>query len=159
MRVVIGIGSNLGDRLATMREAVARIASIAPVLARSRVYETAPVGLVEQPSFLNAAIAVDCALEPLTLLEALLRIERELGRDRTADAVRWGPRTIDLDVLWIDGVVLDDARLEVPHPRVTERAFAMVPLLEIAPDAQDPRTGSPYAAPIDDGVRVTGLVL
>lgn len=156
---MIGLGANLGDRLTTMRDAVARIAEVTTLTARSRVYETAPVGLVEQPSFLNAAIAVECATGPLTLLEVLLRIERELGRDRTADAVRWGPRTIDLDVLWIDGVVLDDPRLVVPHPRVTERAFAMVPLLEVAPDARDPRTGSPYVAPIDDGVRVTDLVL
>lgn len=159
MRVVIGLGSNLGDRRATMRDAVRRIAHVATVTARSRVYETAPIGLVEQPSFLNAAIAVEGALGPLALLDALLRIERELGRDRSGDAVRWGPRTIDLDVLWIDGVAFDDPRLAVPHPRVTERAFAMVPLLEVAPGARDPRTGSAYFAPIDDGVRLTDLAL
>ena len=119
----------------------------------------AAVGLVDQPSFLNAAIAVDCPLAPLALLDALLQIERDLGRDRSADAVRWGPRTIDLDVLWIDGVVLDDPRLVVPHPRVEERAFAMVPLLEVAPDARNPRTGARYVAPVDESVRVTPLVV
>lgn len=142
-----------------MREAVRRIAELATVTARSRVYETAPVGLTEQPSFLNAAIAMECALDPFAMLDGLLRIERELGRDRSADAVRWGPRTIDLDVLWIEGVVLDEPRLEVPHPRVTERAFAMVPLLEVAPNARDPRTGRAYVTPVDESVRVTDLVL
>jgi 2-amino-4-hydroxy-6-hydroxymethyldihydropteridine diphosphokinase len=158
-RIVIGLGANLGDRLATMRQAAARLADVTTVLARSRVYETAPVGLVEQPPFLNAAIAVESSLPPLALLDTLLGIERELGRDRSEDAVRWGPRTIDLDVLWIEGVVLEGARLVVPHPRVQERAFAMVPLLEVAPGARDPRTGRAYVAPTDDGVRVTELVL
>jgi 2-amino-4-hydroxy-6-hydroxymethyldihydropteridine diphosphokinase len=142
-----------------MRDAVARIAERAEVRARSRVYETAPVGKLDQPSFLNAAIAVECALPPLVLLAALLGIERELGRDRSEDAVRWGPRTIDLDVLWIEGLALDDARLVVPHPRLVERAFALVPLLEVAPAAKDPRTGQPYAAPTDDGVRRTEWTL
>ena len=142
-----------------MRDAVARIAERAEVRARSHVYETAPVGKLDQPSFLNAAIAVECALSPLVLLDALLGIERELGRDRSEDAVRWGPRTIDLDVLWIEGLALDDARLVVPHPRLVERAFALVPLLEVAPAAKDPRTGQPYAAPTDDGVRRTEWTL
>ncbi|HSO35412.1 MAG TPA: 2-amino-4-hydroxy-6-hydroxymethyldihydropteridine diphosphokinase [Labilithrix sp.] len=155
----MGLGANLGDRLATMRDAVARIAERAEVRARSHVYETAPVGKLDQPSFLNAAIAVECALSPLVLLDALLGIERELGRDRSEDAVRWGPRTIDLDVLWIEGLALDDARLVVPHPRLVERAFALVPLLEVAPAAKDPRTGQPYAAPTDDGVRRTEWTL
>ena len=158
-RIVIGLGANLGDRLASMRQAEARIAEVATVRARSRVYETAPVGLVEQPPFLNAAIAVESALSPLALLDALLAIELSLGRDRSEDAVRWGPRTIDLDVLWIEGLVIEDPRLVVPHPRVTERAFAMVPLLEVAPGAKDPRTGVPYVAPVDAGVRATDLDL
>ncbi|CAN5719850.1 hypothetical protein BH11MYX4_BH11MYX4_40150 [soil metagenome] len=142
-----------------MRDAVARIAERAEVRARSHVYETAPVGKVDQPSFLNAAIAVECALPPLVLLDALLAIERELGRDRSEDAVRWGPRMIDLDVLWIEGLALDDARLVVPHPRLVERAFALVPLLEVAPDARDPRTRVGYAAPADHGVRRTEWTL
>ena len=153
-RVVIGLGANLGDRMATLKEAVARIARAARVEARSGVYETAPVGKLDQPPFLNAAIAVTCAGEsPLALLELLLGIERELGRDRGADAVRWGPRTIDLDVLWIEGRIVDDAQLVVPHPRLTERAFALVPLLEVAPAAKDPRTREPYVALAEGEIR------
>ncbi len=142
-----------------MREAIARIERVAHVRARSRVYETAPVGKTDQPVFLNAAVAVDCTLSPLALLDALLAIEKELGRTRSADVVRWGPRTIDLDVLWIEGVALDDPRLTVPHPRLAERAFALVPLLDVASGAIDPRTLAPYVAPRDDGVTLTSLTL
>jgi 2-amino-4-hydroxy-6-hydroxymethyldihydropteridine diphosphokinase len=154
-RVVLGLGANLADRLATMRAAVAAIRAVGgvEVVARSRVYETAPVGGVAQPDFLNAALLVECTLSPLRLLDELLRIERELGRDRTKDAVRWGPRAIDLDVLWIEDLVVDDARLVVPHPRLVERAFALLPLLEVAPDA-------PFVAPAShDDVRMTSLTL
>ncbi len=161
MRAVIGIGANLGDRVATMRDAVARIGELeaTTVRARSRVYETAPVGGVAQPDFLNAAVLVECTLSPLALLDALLGIERELGRDRTKDAVRWGPRAIDLDVLWIEDLVIDDARLVVPHPRLLERAFALVPLLDVAPHAVDPRDRKPLVAPSSSEIRVTPLAL
>lgn len=154
MRVVVGLGSNVGDRLANLRAAAARIAAIAPVRARSRVYETAPVGGPPQGDFLNAAIAIDWSGAPLALLEALLAIERDLGRVRGETDVRWGPRTIDLDVLWIDGLVVSDARLSVPHPRLRERAFALAPLLDVAPGAVDPQTGEAYALPRgEDAVR------
>lgn len=135
-----------------MQEALGRIASHARVLGVSRVYETDPVGGPDQPAFLNAAIAIEWEGEPLALLDALQRIELDLGRVRD---VRWGPRTLDLDVLWIaGGMHVDDARLVVPHPRLHERAFALRPLLDVAPDA-------PYAAPDIDasGVRVTDLAL
>jgi len=139
-----------------MREAVARVASVAgvTVVARSRVYETEPVGGPLQPSFLNAAIAVECMLSPDALLDELQRVEAELGRTRGAGVERWGPRMIDLDVLWIDGITLDQPRLVVPHPRLHERAFALLPLLDVAPDA--------CALPPDlsrAGVRVTSLQL
>jgi 2-amino-4-hydroxy-6-hydroxymethyldihydropteridine diphosphokinase len=140
-----------------MREAVTRIRRVAVVRARSRVYETAPVGKTDQPSFLNAAIAVEWTRSPIALLDALLAIEKELGRVRSEDTVRWGPRTIDLDVLWIEGLVLDDPRLTVPHPRLAERAFALVPMLEVVPGAIDPRTCSPYVAPRDESVKATDL--
>jgi len=156
---VIGLGANLGDRLATMREAVVRLGRVVTVRARSRVYETAPQGKTDQPSFLNAAVAVECPLAPLELLRALLAIEADLGRIRSEDAERWGPRTIDLDVLWIDGVVVDDAQLVVPHPRLIERAFALVPMLEVARGAVDPRTQAAYVAPHDDSVTPTDLTL
>lgn len=159
LRVVIGLGSNLGDRLATLREAVRAVDAIAGlrVEARSRIYETDAVGGVEQPAFLNAAICVDCTIAPRALLAALLAIEASLGRERSAETVRWGPRRIDLDVLWIDGRWVDEPGLTVPHPRVTERAFAMVPMLEVAPGAVDPQTKKLYVPPVDDGVRLTPL--
>lgn len=135
MDLVLGLGSNLGDRLANLREAVARISELAGVTitARSNVYETDPVGGPEQGAYLNAAIRVECTREPLALLDDLQAIERDLGRVRV---VRWGPRTIDIDVLWIaGGVTIAGPRLVVPHPRLHERAFAILPLLDVAPDA------------------------
>jgi 2-amino-4-hydroxy-6-hydroxymethyldihydropteridine diphosphokinase len=158
---VIGIGANLGDRLATMREAVARIERLAGLrgLARSAVYETAPVGVLDQPAFLNAAISVECTLSPRKLLDALLDIEKALGRTRGVSEVRWGPRVIDLDVLWMDGVALDDPGLVIPHPRLHERAFALVPLLEVAPHAVDPRSGALLVALPDPDVRATSFAL
>ena len=134
-----------------MREAVRRIGEHARVLAVSRVYETDPVGGPEQGPYLNAAIALVWPGEPLALLDVLQAIERDLGRTRE---VRWGPRTIDLDILWIDGrAAIASDRLVVPHPRLAERAFAILPLLDVAPHA-------PYAAPPDaPGVRVTDLAL
>jgi 2-amino-4-hydroxy-6-hydroxymethyldihydropteridine diphosphokinase len=149
VRAVVGMGSNVGDRIANLREAVLRVARFATVAGRSRVYETAPVGGPPQATFLNAAILVETELGPLALLDGLQRVERELGRTRD---VRWGPRTLDLDVLWIEGVTVQDPRLEVPHPRLASRAFALAPLLDVAPSA-------PYAAPDDPGVRVTELAL
>jgi 2-amino-4-hydroxy-6-hydroxymethyldihydropteridine diphosphokinase len=154
-RAVIGVGANLGDRLATMRAAVREIARIAPVERTSPVYATAPVGGPAQPDFLNAAILLRYGRPPVELLDALLDIEARLGRVRRD---RWGPRIVDLDVLWIEGVVLEDPRLVVPHPRLHERAFAVAPLLDVVPDARDPRTGELYVVPAGD-VRVTGDVL
>ena len=159
LNVVIGLGANLGDRLATMRAAVARIAEVATLRACSRVYATAPVGVLDQPVFLNAAIAVESTLAPDALLDVLLATERELGRVRDEDAIRWGPRRIDLDILWIDGLLIDSARLTVPHPRLAERAFALVPFLEVAPGAIDPRSGLAYAAPASPDVQLTDLRL
>lgn len=132
MIAVVGLGSNLGDRLAYLREAAARIRAVPGVVevAASRVYETAPVGGPEQGPFLNAALRVECNLSPLDLLDALQAIELALGRTRE---VRWGPRTIDLDVLWIAETTVDHPRLVVPHPRLRERAFALLPLLDVMP--------------------------
>ncbi|MBX3215136.1 MAG: 2-amino-4-hydroxy-6-hydroxymethyldihydropteridine diphosphokinase [Labilithrix sp.] len=149
-RTAIGLGANLGDRLATLREAASRVAIVAPILARSRVWETVPVGGPEQPDYLNAALLVEWSGDPLALLDALMEIEAELGRVR---GVVNGPRTIDLDVLWIDGVVVEERRLVVPHPRLHLRAFALAPMLEVAPGAIDPRDGAVLAAPLDAGVR------
>lgn len=143
LRAVIGLGSNMGDRLAHLREATARLGQHATVLATSPVYETAPVGGPPQGHFLNAALLVAFEGSPRALLDALLAIERSLGRIRLE---RWGPRTVDMDILWVDGLVVDEPGLTVPHPRLTERAFALLPMLDVAPDARDPRTGVRYEA-------------
>jgi 2-amino-4-hydroxy-6-hydroxymethyldihydropteridine diphosphokinase len=154
LRAVVGLGANLGDRLATLRAAVGDLSQVTRVLTTSRVYESAPVG-PSQPDYLNAAVLVAWDGTALELLDALLAIEQRHGRVR---GERWGPRTLDLDVLWIDGVVVDEPRLRIPHPHLAERAFAVVPLLDVAPDARDPRTGAPYVVP-DGDVTDAGVVL
>lgn len=121
----------------------------ATFVARSRTYETAPWGDVPQGPYLNAAVALEWEGSPEALLALLLRIERERGRVRD---VRYGPRTLDLDLLWVDSVVVEGAELSVPHPRLHERAFALLPLLDVAPHARDPRTGEPYRAPPAEGI-------
>jgi 2-amino-4-hydroxy-6-hydroxymethyldihydropteridine diphosphokinase len=140
---VILFGANLGDRLVTMRAAARELASFALIEATSHVYATAAVG-PPQPDYLNAAALVRYPGSPEALLDALLSIEQRLGRVR---AEKWGPRTIDLDVLWIEGTLVDTPRLTVPHPRLRERAFALAPMLELVPHARDPRTGEAYTVP------------
>lgn len=156
--LVIGLGSNLGDRLQHLRAAAVALGSAFELRARSAVYETAPVG-PPQPDYLNAAVRLYASVGVEAVLETLLAIEQRGGRVRSAGG-RWGARTIDLDLLWADGVVLATAALTVPHPRLTERAFALLPLLDVAPDARDPRTGAPFCPPPPDpGVRRTSLAL
>lgn len=141
MNVVIGLGANLGDRLATLRAASRALSELGTVEARSRIYESAPVGGPGQPDYLNAAMRLTVAMAPHELLDALQAIEHDHGRVRHE---RWAARTLDLDILWIDGEAHHSPRLEVPHPRLRERAFALAPLLDVAPDAEDPITGAPY---------------
>ena len=129
LRAVVGFGSNLGDRLATLRAARRLLEGVARVEATSRVYATAPVG-PPQPDFLNAAALVAYEGSPGRLMEALLDIEARLGRVR---AERNGPRTLDLDLLWIDGLRVESPQLVVPHPRLAERAFALAPMMEARP--------------------------
>lgn len=154
MRVVVGLGANLGDRLATMRRAVLALGRVARVEGTSRVWRTAPVG-PRQPEFLNAAALLWHQDSPQKLLLDLLAIEEELGRVRRE---RWGPRAIDLDFLWAEGVVLDTPSLTLPHPRLHERAFALAPMLELVPGACDPRSGMRYVLP-EGEVQATGDVL
>jgi 2-amino-4-hydroxy-6-hydroxymethyldihydropteridine diphosphokinase len=151
--VVIGMGSNLGDRHGYLEAAAERAREIGRIVATSPVYETAPVGGPPQGDYLNLAVRIETPLEPRALLEALLGIERSLGRKRLE---RWAARTIDLDVLWIRDVVVDEPGLRVPHPRLTERAFALLPLVDVAPDACDPRTGASYAT-LAHGIRAEGV--
>jgi 2-amino-4-hydroxy-6-hydroxymethyldihydropteridine diphosphokinase len=148
---VVGIGANLGDRLATMRAAVCELGRVAHVERTSRVYATAPVGPVPQAEFLNAAALVLYEGTPERLLDELLAIEVRLGRVRRE---KWGPRTIDLDLLWAEDVVVEGPRLKLPHPQLSVRAFALVPLLELVPDAANPRTGQRYVVVAGD-VRAT----
>jgi 2-amino-4-hydroxy-6-hydroxymethyldihydropteridine diphosphokinase len=156
MRAVVGFGANLGDRLATMRAAARALGAVARVERTSHVYATAPVG-PPQPEYLNAAALVTWAGSPEELLGALLRIEARLGRVRGEE--RFGPRTIDLDVLWIEGLALESPTLTVPHPRLTERAFALAPMLEVVPDARDPRSNEPYLLPQGEVRRTEDLLL
>lgn len=139
----LALGSNLGDRLATLQRAVELLnaRSGIDVVRSSRVYETEPVG-PPQPAYLNAVVEVLTELEPRALLKECLAVEDELGRVR---AERWGPRTIDVDVLTYDERSIDDPDLTVPHPRMHERAFVLVPLGELDPDPMLPG-GRTFAA-------------
>jgi 2-amino-4-hydroxy-6-hydroxymethyldihydropteridine diphosphokinase len=128
----IGLGSNLGEREENLLAALERLSELGPLRASS-FRETDPVGVTDQPRFLNAAAELETDLSPRDLLVKLLEIERELGRDRAAET-RWGPRTIDLDLLLYGDEVLDEPGLTVPHPRLAERRFALEPLQELAPE-------------------------
>jgi 2-amino-4-hydroxy-6-hydroxymethyldihydropteridine diphosphokinase len=133
--VIIALGGNVGDVRATFRKAVANICGMtqAALVARSSDYATPPWGEEKQDSFINACIEIETALDPHALLFTLHKIEKKFGRDR-AKETRWGPRTLDLDLIAYDDVELDKPELTLPHPRLFERAFVLVPLAEIAPD-------------------------
>jgi 2-amino-4-hydroxy-6-hydroxymethyldihydropteridine diphosphokinase len=136
--VLIGLGSNLGDRAANLRSALDMLPPAARVEQTSRVYETAPWGITDQPKFLNQAARILTALPARNLLAHLKNIEKELGRQ---PGLRYGPRLIDLDILFYDNLVCAEDGLSIPHPRLTERAFVLVPLSEIAPDFIHPLLG------------------
>ncbi len=146
-RAYIGLGANLGDRAATLTRAIELLAERPEidVVAVSSFRETDPVGYLDQPRFLNAAVAVETSLAPSALLATLLEVERELGRVR--EGPRYGPRTVDLDLLLMDDLVLDEPGLELPHPRLHERAFALEPLAELDPALVVPGHGAGAAAP------------
>ena len=127
----IGLGSNLGDREGNLRGALARLTELGGVRVSS-FRETDPVGVTDQPRFLNAAAELSTDLPARQLLDALLAIERDLGRDRSRED-RWGPRTLDLDLLLYGDEVIDDPGLTVPHPRLAERQFVLEPLHELTP--------------------------
>ena len=135
--VVIALGSNLGDRAANLRRGLHEMARVVSIRRRSRVHRTAPQHLSHQPDFLNMAIAGETRLPPRALLKALKRIERRLGRKPT---VRFGPRPIDLDIIYYGDLVLRTPDLVIPHARLAERSFVLEPLVEIAPDWRHPVT-------------------
>ena len=139
MIAYVGLGSNLGDREATLREAVRLLGELdgVEVSAVSSFRETDPVGKLDQPRFVNAAAALETSLPARELLDCLLEVERALGRDRSVEE-RWGPRTIDLDLLLYGEETIDVPGLQVPHPRLAERAFVLEPLLELAPELRLP---------------------
>jgi 2-amino-4-hydroxy-6-hydroxymethyldihydropteridine diphosphokinase len=132
---IIALGGNVGDVRATFAKAIAHICGMAQaaLLARSPDYATPPWGEEDQARFINACVEIETSLDPHALLFTLHRIEQKFGRDRSKER-RWGPRTLDLDLIAYDDVKLDKPELTLPHPRLFERAFVLVPLAEIAPD-------------------------
>jgi 2-amino-4-hydroxy-6-hydroxymethyldihydropteridine diphosphokinase len=136
-RAFIALGSNLGDPRQQVLDAMDALQRLpdSRVLQRSRLYRTPPWGVLDQPDFINAVVAIDTGLSPHALLDALHAIEQQAGRVRLE---RNGPRTLDLDLLYMDGVRINDAQLTVPHPRIAERAFVLLPLADVAPELQLP---------------------
>lgn len=155
MIAFIAIGSNLGDRVDNVKKAVLRAADEenATLVFMSSFYETEPWGMKEQPAFINAVMGVETELAPAALLAHLKSVEAGLGRQK---AERWGPRVIDLDIIFYGGLVMDEKGLTIPHPSAHERAFVMVPLAEIAPDLIHPVLGK-SAAEIAGGLDKSGI--
>jgi len=151
--IYLALGSNLGDRLAILRAAVAALPPAVNVQAESPVYETPPWGYLDQPAFLNLVLQGTTALKPLPLLEDLKRLERTLGREET---FHWGPRRIDIDILFYDDLVLETPRLSLPHPGLAERAFVLVPLADLAADLRHPVLGKSVRELLA-GVDVSGV--
>lgn len=137
--VFLGLGSNVGDRENQLKEAIRLLyeQSGIKVVKVSSFYETEPVGYVDQPDFLNLCVEIQTELSPKAVLERGLAIEQQLHRVRKE---RWGPRTLDIDILLYGDQIIEEQDLTIPHPRMTERAFVLIPLQEIAPNKVEPRT-------------------
>lgn len=138
-RAYVGLGANLGDPPAQLRTALQGIAALGRIVAVSPFYRSAPMGPADQPDYCNAVCALDTALDAVALMDALLDIERGMGRVRTQ---KWGPRLIDLDLLHVDGVCCATPKLRLPHPGIAQRSFVLVPWVDIAPDLDIPGIGS-----------------
>ena len=137
--LALGLGSNLGNRVANLRLAAAQVSeTIGPIRDASDIFETAPWGVTDQPFFLNACLTVETDASPQTLLTKVKFIEREMGRKKT---VRWGARLIDLDLLLLDDLIHDEPYLRIPHPHLHERDFVLIPLAQILPGWRHPTLG------------------
>ncbi|MBI9044500.1 MAG: 2-amino-4-hydroxy-6-hydroxymethyldihydropteridine diphosphokinase [Anaerolineaceae bacterium] len=133
--VWIGLGTNLGNRIGNLEKAREMLSCFSELMKMSSIYETDPWGYEAQNAFLNQVIEIKTSLSPLNLLKKLKKIEGELGREPT---FRYGPRLIDLDILFYEDALIDEVGLEIPHPKISERAFVLVPLAEISPDFHHP---------------------
>jgi 2-amino-4-hydroxy-6-hydroxymethyldihydropteridine diphosphokinase len=134
----LSLGSNLGDRAKNLGKAISSLAPQVQPLIQSSIYQTEPWGYSDQPNFLNQSVKAETTQDPFDLLEYLKTLEKQLGRQET---FRFGPRLIDIDILLYDDLVLDTPELTIPHPRIQERAFVLIPLAEIAPDLILPKSG------------------
>jgi len=160
--IYLSLGSNLGDRMKNLQEAVRLLHSEGlKIVKQSAVYETAPWGFTDQPSFLNAVVEVATTFNPHELLTLCLQTENRLGRKRE---MKWGPRIIDIDILFFGDVVLHEDQLAIPHPGIAARLFVLMPLCDIAPNEQHPETGLTFReilqrVPDDGSCQKTELVL
>ena len=136
--VFLALGTNLGDRLKTLQETIAQLSPKVRPRSASPVYQTAPWGYSDQPDYLNQVIEAETELEPVDLLKYLKNLEKKLGRKPT---FRYGPRVIDLDILFYDDLILETTELVIPHPRLHERDFVLIPLADLAPEKTHPLLG------------------
>ena len=155
--VFLSLGSNLGRRKQNLLAAVEALECCLDNIRCSSIYETSPMYYLEQPKFLNMAVSGACGLEPLQLLRRILGIEFRLGRDRN-DYIPNGPRIIDIDILLFGRRIVKRENLRIPHPRIRERQFVLIPMLELQPDLVDPETGTPLSESLqsleDQGVYI-----